>query len=160
VPVEVTAVDHVYLSVRDLAASEAFYARVLRLLDFRKGTKPIAGEPHRHYFNPVVQLTIRPAHVEQAHEPYAPGLHHLCLRVATREDVDAVARGVGELGVEASDPTLYPEYAEDYYATFFEDPDGLRLEVVAETALRRVVRSRWAELTEFEDPVRKAGLLP
>ena len=26
-------------------------------------------------------------------------------------------------------PQLYPEYAADYYATFFEDPDGIRLEV-------------------------------
>lgn len=158
--VEVTAVDHVYLSVRDLAASEAFYDRALRLLDFRKGTKPIAGEPHRHYFNRVLQLTLRPAHGARGHDPYAPGLHHLCLRVATREDVDAVVRGLRELGIEASEPAFYPEYAEDYYATFFEDPDGVRLEVVAETAHRRVIRTHWEELTEFEDPVRKAGLLP
>lgn len=159
-PVEVTAVDHVYLSVRDLAASEAFYDRVLRLLGFRKGTKPIAGEPHRHYFNRVLQLTLRPARGARPHDPYAPGLHHLCLRVATRGEVDAVVRGLRELGIEASEPALYPEYAEDYYATFFEDPDGVRLEVVAETAHRRVIRTHWEALTEFEDPVRKAGLLP
>jgi glyoxylase I family protein len=32
-------------------------------------------------------------------------------------------------GVEATEPRYYPEYDPDYYATFFEDPDGIRLEV-------------------------------
>jgi len=61
------------------------------------------------------------------------------------------------LGVAASAPAVYPEYADDYYATFFTDPDGLRLEVVAERWLRTMLRERWAELTAFEDPVSKAG---
>jgi catechol 2,3-dioxygenase-like lactoylglutathione lyase family enzyme len=158
-PIEVTALDHLYLTVRDLAVSQAFYDPVMRLLDFRKGTKPIGGDPHVHYFNRVMQISLRPAREAAAHDPYAPGLHHLCLRVATREDVDAVARELRGLGVQATPPALWPEYAEDYYATFFEDPDGIRLEVVAERALRRLVRERWAELTAFEDPVAKAGLL-
>lgn len=158
-PIEVTALDHLYLTVRDLAASEAFYDPVMRLLDFRKGTTPIGGDPHVHYFNRVLQISLRPAHSKRAHDPYAPGLHHLCLRVATRADVDAVARALRTGGIEATEPALWPEYAEDYYATFFEDPDGIRLEVVAERALRRLVRERWAELTAFEDPVTQAGLL-
>ena len=31
--------------------------------------------------------------------------------------------------MDATDSGRYPEYDADYYATFFEDPDGVRLEV-------------------------------
>lgn len=153
----VTTVDHVYVAVRDLDRSEPFYDDVMRLLGFRKGTTPIAGERHAHYFNRVMQYTIRPAR-GGVHDPYAPGLHHLCFRVATRGEVDAVAAALVARGIAAaSAPRLYPEYAEDYYATFFTDPDGIRLEVCAERWLRTAVRERWTELTEFENPVTKAG---
>jgi len=47
----------------------------------------------------------------------------------------------------------------DYYATFFSDADGLRLEIVAHRRMRSLVREHWGELTEFEDPLRKAGLV-
>jgi catechol 2,3-dioxygenase-like lactoylglutathione lyase family enzyme len=153
----VTTVDHVYVAVRDLVRSERFYDAVMRLLGFRKGTKAIAGEPHLHYFNQVTQYTIRPARGEAVHDPYAPGLHHLCFRVGTREEVDAVAAALGAVGIEVSPPALRPEYADDYYATFFSDPDGVRLEVVAERWMRTMVRERWDELTEFVDPIAKAG---
>jgi hypothetical protein len=72
--------------------------------------------------------------------------------------VDAAARGLRELGVDATPPALYPEYAPDYYATFFTDPDGIRLEIVAHRRMRSLIRDHWDELTEFEDPVTKAGL--
>ena len=157
--IEVVALDHLYVSVRTLAASEAFYDPVMKLLGFRKGTLPIAGEPHRHYFNRVMAFTIRPARGSRAHDPYAPGLHHVCFRLAEPDAVDRVARGLRELGVNATEPRLYPEYASDYYASFFEDPDGIRLEIVAETRMRRLVRERWSELRELEDPVRKSGIL-
>ena len=157
--IEVGAVDHIYVAVSDIARAEAFYDGVMRLLGFKKGTKPIAGERHLHYFNPITQYTIRPAKRGGAHDPYAPGLHHVCFRVASPAQVDEAAAGLVALGIAATPPALYPEYADDYYATFFEDPDGIRLEIVALRRLRALVRDRWAELTEFEDPLRKAGLV-
>ena len=63
------------------------------------------------------------------HEPYAPGLHHFCLRVDSVADVHSVAQQLRAVGVNATEPRLYPEYANDYTATFFESPDGIRLEV-------------------------------
>ena len=157
-PLDVTAVDHVYVAVRDLARSSAFYDAVMRFLGFKKGTGPIGGEPHAHYYNRVTQYTIRPAHGAGDHDPYCPGLHHLCFRVATPADVDAAAAGLRALGVAATDPALYPEYAADYYATFFTDPDGIRLEIVADRRMRSLVRDHWDELPEFENPVQKSGL--
>ncbi len=157
--VEVEGLDHVYITVSDLGVSEPHYDGVMQLLDFRKGTLAVGGEPHCHYFNRVIQLTIRPAAAPGRHDPYAPGLHHLCLRVASREAVDEVHRGLRALGIEASEPCLYPEYADDYYATFFADPDGIRLEVVAMRAMRALVRDRWDELDVFENPLTAKGLV-
>lgn len=158
--IEVTALDHVYVCVSDLARSLSFYDPVMALLGFKKGTKPIAGEPHVHYYNRVMQYSLRPARSgEQAH-PYAVGaLHHLCFRVADREAVEAAWRGLRDLGIAGSEPRLY-EYRPDYYATFFEDPDGLRLEIVCDTELRRTLRRRWDELEGFEDPVSRLAPAP
>ena len=158
-PITVTAVDHLYVTVADLVRSERFYDGVMRALGFRKGTTPIGGEPHLHYFNPVTQYTIRPARDPAAHDPYRPGLHHVCLRVADRTQVDAAVIALRALGIAVSEPRLYPEYAPDYYATFFSDPDGIRLELVAHRHMRSLIRDNWDRLTEFENPLTKAGLV-
>jgi len=159
VPIEVTGIDHIYVAVADLRRSEEFYDPVMKLLDFRKGTTPIGGERHVHYFNRVTQYTIRQARVStKGHDPYSPGLHHLCFRVAGRTEVDAAVAAFRDLGIDASSPRLYPEYADDYYATFFPDPDGIRLEIVAHRRMRTLIRDEWAKLVEFENPVSKAGL--
>ena len=151
---EVTGIDHLYISVRDLPSSEAFYDPVMQLLGFRKGIRAIGGDPHAHYFNRVLQYSLRPARSGAVAEPYRVGsLHHLCFQVRDREAVDQAQRGLVALGIAASEPALYPEYRPDYYATFFTDPDGLRLEIVSDTAGRRLIRERWDELTDFVDPV-------
>jgi len=149
--VEVLGLDHIYLAVADLARSEKFYDSVLALLDFRKIDAPISGEPHRHYFNKVMQISIRPAHGGR-HDPYAPGLHHLCLQVADTAALDKLARLLRTAGIAISEPALYPQYADDYYALFLEDPDGIRLEIVARRARRKLTVERWSELTRFLNP--------
>ena len=78
-----------------------------------------------------------------SHDPYAPGLHHLCFRVVDEAAVDRAARELREAGIEATEPRYYPEYAADYYATFFEDPDGIRLEVMNFREIRRKVMYDW-----------------
>jgi ankyrin repeat protein len=130
-PVEVIGIDHLYLAVRSLERSEVFYDRVmLHVLGYRKGHSTIVGQPHAHYFNRQFGFSLRPAHPHTPdHDPYAPGLHHCCFRVVDERAVDRAAAELRALGVEATAPRYYPEYAPDYYAIFFEDPDGIRLEI-------------------------------
>jgi glyoxylase I family protein len=150
----VMRIDHLYISVRDLTVSEQFYDGVMRALGFRKGTRAIAGEPHAHYFNRVMQYTLRPARSGSVADPYSTGsLHHLCFQVRDSAAVDEAYRRLTALGVEATQPCLYSDYRPDYYATFFKDPDGVRLEIVCDTAGRKLVRTRWDELTDFVDPL-------
>ena len=151
---EVVGLDHVYVAVSDFARSEAFYDRLMAFLGFRKGDKRIAGEPHAHYVNRVLQYSIRPARAGRGgHDPYRPGLHHLCFQVKDRAAVDEVYATLASWGVDASPPKLWDEYNDDYYATFFADPDGLRLEVVARSKYRREMADRWDEMAVFLNPL-------
>jgi len=129
-PVEVIGIDHIYIAVRNPERAKAFYDRVmLQVLGYRKAHSTIAGDPHVHYFNRQFGFSLRPARSNTAHDPYAPGLHHFCFRVVDERAVDRAAAELRAIGVEASEPRYYPEYAPDYYATFFDDPDGIRLEI-------------------------------
>ncbi len=144
-PVEVIGIDHIYIAVRDLARSEDFYDRVmLGVLGFRKGLMAVGGEPHRHYFNRHYGFSIRPARPGTPdHDPYAPGLHHFCFRVENEAAVDRAAAGLRAIGVDATAPRYYAEYIADYYATFFTDPDGIRLEITNFREQRRRRMLEW-----------------
>lgn len=153
---EVVGLDHIYVSVADFARSEAFYDRLMRYLGFKKGDKPIAGEPHAHYFNRVLQYSIRPARGGRVgHDPYVPGLHHVCFQVAHRASVDDAFATLRSWGVDASEPRLYPEYNDDYYATFFTDPDGIRLEIVARSKYRKTLAERFGQLRTFPNALKE-----
>jgi len=152
--VEILALDHLYVTVSDLRRSEQFYDAVLERLGFRKGDRPIGGDPHAHYFNRHLQYTIRPARrATEHHDPYSPGLHHVCFQVANRDVVDKAYHALTLIGVRATEPREYPEYNDDYYATFFSDPDGIRLEIVARSRTREEISSSWSLFRVFLNPV-------
>jgi catechol 2,3-dioxygenase-like lactoylglutathione lyase family enzyme len=144
-PVQVIGIDHVYLAVRDVAASERFYDAVLgALLGFRRNDFTLGGARHVQYYNRQLGIVLRPARAgTPPHDPGAPGLHHLCLRVAEPADVDRAAAALAAHGIDASRPRLYPEYAPDYYAIFLTDPDGVRLEITNFREERKAWMYRW-----------------
>jgi catechol 2,3-dioxygenase-like lactoylglutathione lyase family enzyme len=142
--IEVTGIDHIYIAVSDLARSEAFYDLVLRdVLGFRKNRFAIDGDPHIQYFNRQFGFVLRPATEDRPHGSSAPGLHHFCFRVDAIADVVAVAGQLCARGVAATAAACYPEYAPDYWATCFRDPDGLRLEVTNYRQERRDRHDHW-----------------
>ena len=59
----------------------------------------------------------------------APGLHHMCLKAPSEEMVDKIYQMLVEKNVFIYNaPQKYPEYTDKYYAVFFADPDGIKLE--------------------------------
>jgi glyoxylase I family protein len=147
--VEVTGIDHIYITVSDLTVSEQFYDRALvAALGFRKNSFTLGDEPHIQYACHHFGFVLRPAHVMSKHEPYSPGLHHFCMRVDTAVEVEEAAKDLIAAGIEATESKLYPEYAEDYAATFFEDPDGIRLEVTNYRKERRERHDNWQRKAE------------
>lgn len=137
-PVEVICIDHVFIPVRDLAAAEAFYDRVMPVLGFRKGRTSDKVSPRARYDNRHLTYWIvlrEGAAAEPGMGHGAPA--HLCFRVADEEAVDRACRELRAAGIEAAEPKAYTQYSPDYYATFFSDPDGLLLEVINFNARRR-----------------------
>ena len=128
---------HVDLVCRDLERSLAFYAAVLGPL----GLEPpflVEGERGEaiHYLRfPAPgsgSLGLRQALAEQPFELYAPGLHHVAFAVEAHDDVDRAWAAAVAAGAEVlHEPQLWPRYHPSYYATFFLDPDGFRLEVAS-----------------------------
>ena len=128
-------VHHIDLNVSDVAVSKAVYGPVLEHL----GYVCVKDEPDGCEWD--LKRDGRGASIglrlcdpdERGHRQrrYAPGLHHLAWRADSRADVDAVHRLLVERGIPVLDsPAHYPQYSGDYYAVFFEDPDGMKLEVV------------------------------
>ena len=128
---------HLDLVCSDLERSLAFYGTVFGPLGLQP---PVTfpgerGEPIHYLRFPTPgsgSLGLRKADEAQEFELYAPGFHHVAFAVETDADVDAAhAAAVGADAQILHPPRLWPEYAADYYATFFLDPDRFRLEVAS-----------------------------
>jgi catechol 2,3-dioxygenase-like lactoylglutathione lyase family enzyme len=130
------AVHHIDLNVTDLEASRRVYGPVLEFLGYEQ-VKDSGGyewdlkEPGDGRGASIGLRACDPAEAGHGHRRYAPGLHHLAWRAESREDVDRLHALLIEHGIQVLDPPAhYPQYSGDYYAVFFEDPDGMKLELV------------------------------
>ena len=131
---------------RDLERSLAFYAAVFGPL----GLEPpflVEGERGEqiHYLRfPAARLRLARA----AAGARGAGVRALCARACTisrsrssrRADVDAAHAAAVEAGAEVlHEPRFWPQYHPEYYATFFLDPDGFRIEVALARDARRPI---------------------
>ncbi|MGH6871563.1 MAG: VOC family protein [Rhizomicrobium sp.] len=128
-------VHHVDLTVADPERSRPFYETVLGFMGYRLGHADARG----YDFDLVApgsgySIGIKRAegpNAARAHDRYAPGLHHLAWQAESRADVDALHALLVRIGATILDPPAdYPAYGAGYYAVFFADPDGLKLEYV------------------------------
>jgi len=130
VAIKVLGVEHIDLTVNDVARSREFYDKVLGALGFRL----LDQDEDVRWGNAHMTLAIRPVADSQravSFDSYRVGLHHLALKVRARDDVDEIHRLlVRERFTVLDPPAEYPQYGPDYYAVFFSDPDGMKLEVV------------------------------
>lgn len=128
-------VHHVDLSVRSIAAAEPLYELVLTHVGYAKG-KRYPGGGGEWDMPDGSSIGISPTkgpHAQRQHDRYSSGLHHLALRAVSRADVDALYEKLTAFGATILDaPADYPQYnnGRGYYAVFFADPDGLKLEYV------------------------------
>ena len=122
------AVHHIDLTVRDLERSTQFYDSVLPLLGFRRNPNVPEGPI---WAGAQLEIGLQAARSPAPHDRFVPGLHHLAFTAPSRAAVDAVHEELLALRVRVLDPPAeYPQYAPGYYAVFFADPDGIKLEFV------------------------------
>jgi catechol 2,3-dioxygenase-like lactoylglutathione lyase family enzyme len=116
--------DHVGFEVADLGRSGAFYDAVFFALGVRR---LIDGEQAIAYGidGPAFWIVTRG-------RPPAPGFGHVAFAASGRAAVDAAyAGGLAHGGRGDGDPGSRPQYGPHYYSAYLLDPDGLRVEVVA-----------------------------
>ena len=129
-------VNHIDLTVLDPDRSLPFYEAVLGFMGYRQ----ISAHPRGYDFDLVrpgggfCSVGIMRAEGggrTRAHDRTSPGLHHLAWSAESRDDVDRLHGLLLEIGATILDaPADYPKYGAGYYAVFFADPDGLKLELV------------------------------
>ena len=126
---EINGIAHAILTVRDMAVSRPFYQALLAHLGL---TEVANTETFLYYVGGRTAVGLRPAASSAAHHRFEQdrcGLHHLCFRARSREDVDSVFAVVTRLGARVVHPPEDGPWAPGYYSVLFEDPDGIRLEV-------------------------------
>jgi catechol 2,3-dioxygenase-like lactoylglutathione lyase family enzyme len=135
-------IDHIQITVKDLAEAELFYDRLMPILGFDLGKKS-KGQVKQHefdvieYVHPLLTLGInspRSAFMNETVHRRKPGaLHHLAFKAESEDEVDRVANKLKKIGANIVDgPGLFPQHGERYYAVFFKDPGGIKYEVMHE----------------------------
>jgi catechol 2,3-dioxygenase-like lactoylglutathione lyase family enzyme len=127
-------IHHIDLTVKDAHASRPFYENLLGFMGYKLSASSDAGYEFdlvRGGFCSVGIRSARDPNALHAHDRYSPGLHHLAWSAESRADVDALHAYLQQSGATILDPpAAYPQYSDGYYAVFFADPDGLKLEYV------------------------------
>jgi hypothetical protein len=118
--------DHVDMRVQSLALVRPFYDNLLAAMGY---TKQNADEESVGYHRPgetgsepFLWLIEEPDH--------QPGATRIAFAAASTADVDRLASVAQSCGAGAFEaPELIPDYGPNYYATFFEDAEGNKLEI-------------------------------
>ena len=128
-----SGVHHVDLVVSSIERSLPFYTQLLGPLGFHTVSQVEGerGETIWYIGGSGTAVGLRKSLSEsEPYDRYRVGLHHLAFEADSRAQVDERADWVRTQRVEIeSEPQEYT-YIPGYYAVFFYDPDGLKLEIV------------------------------
>lgn len=131
-----TGIHHIALAVSDWSRSEPFYKKLAEVL----GAQPFleaTGAPHRSDNGRVLifagngfMFSIWEALSEQEsnNSDYNVGLHHFAFQAPSREAVDQLYESLNAMDADMVDAPAEYDYVPGYYAVFFRDPDGFRIE--------------------------------
>ena len=112
--------DHMVILVRSLEVSLPWYATLLGLIGFEK------TRDHVWYSDDGLAIDIKQAKSDtRDYARYAPGLNHLGFTAPDMAALEAVREGMAAAGHEVPEMQSF----EGEHATFFRDPEGMRVEV-------------------------------
>jgi catechol 2,3-dioxygenase-like lactoylglutathione lyase family enzyme len=126
---EINGIAHIQLTVNDLQRAMPFYEEVLAFM----GMQAVVKNSEFLYMiggRTAVAITrSSPENRDAVFDQRRIGLHHVCFRARSREDVDSLHAFLRERGVKIVRPPQEGTWAPGYYSLLFEDPEGIRLEV-------------------------------
>lgn len=118
--------DHMDLRVTDLRRVRKLYDAIMPALGFSRieesDTEINYHRPEKDHSQPFFGLMLESDHCGNA--------SRIAFRAGSREEIDSIARLAESAGALAFEPPeVYDPEHPYYYATFFEDADGNKLEV-------------------------------
>ena len=126
-------VHHVDLVVSSIQRSLPFYRELLGPIGWH-GISEVEGERGEtiwYVSGGECAIGLREAQSEsQEYDRYRVGLHHVAFEARSRAAVDERADWLREQGVEIESGPQEYAYIPGYYAVFFYDPDGMKLEIL------------------------------
>lgn len=135
-------VDHIQITVQDFEASEKFYDKLLPILGFdlsKKGKGRVEANDFDvvEYVHDNIVIGINSPRKElkdvQVHRRRPGSLHHLAFRAESEAQIDELYPLILEIGADIVEPPkFYPQHGSHYYALFFKDPNGIKLEIMFE----------------------------
>ena len=125
-------VHHVDLVVSSIERSLPFYRELLGPLGFHRigEVEGERGETIWYFGGPGSSIGVRQAQSLGGIDRYRVGLHHLAVSAPSRAVVDERYEWLVARGAEIESPPQEYAYMPGYYAVFFFDPDGIKLEIV------------------------------
>jgi len=123
---------HIEMNVSDLSKTIEFWEWFLSELNYKKFQKWDKGISWQFEHTYLVFVQTEDRFLEAGYHRSRIGLNHLAFHAQSRDQVDEITQKLKNMGV----PILYMDkhpYAggENYYAVFFEDPDRIKVELVA-----------------------------
>lgn len=128
--VAVNGIAHIQLTANDPERSIPFWERLCHFLEMKT---LLRNSDSVYCIGSRTGILVRAAPLgkrDRSFDQDTVGLHHLCFRARSVEDVDTIARFVTE---ELKAKVIHPpvdgsQFAPGYYSFLFEDPDGIRVE--------------------------------
>jgi catechol 2,3-dioxygenase-like lactoylglutathione lyase family enzyme len=128
--VAVNGIAHIHLTINTPETGLPFWEGLCHFLEMKT---LLRNEESLYCIGSRTGILIRVAPFEKRDKKFDQdtiGLHHICFRARSADDIDAIAKYVVE---ELSAKIIHPpedgsQYAPGYYSFLFEDPDGLRVE--------------------------------
>ena len=126
------SLEHLDIYVSDLQRSGEFWGAFLTDLGYDEYGKSTTGWSWTNGESTVFLLQAEPGYLDPPYHRKRVGMNHLAFAVSQPSQVDALA----DLLRTRKVPLLYggPRAGRTTYAVFFEDPDRIKIEVVAPLA--------------------------
>ncbi len=127
--IEINGIAHVQITAGRYDVAREFYSKLLPFLGLTQVMDDTSGYYCVGGRTGVLISPPAPEHEGVRFDQRRIGLHHLCFRARSREDVDAAHVFVKSLGAPIIRAPQVDDWAPGYYSILFEDPDGVRLEL-------------------------------
>jgi len=134
--------DHLQITVKDFNKAVKFYDKLMPILGYdlslkNQGRVDANDFDVVEYVHPLLTFGINSPRKEfindDVHRRTPGSVHHIAFRAESNEEIDQLYPLIEDIGAHiVNPPKFYPQHGEKYYALFFKDLDGIKLEIMFE----------------------------